>query len=48
MSRASVSHAVARPAPLPSLLSAEDAAAHREFVATLGGEPVWLRYLDPA
>jgi hypothetical protein len=39
---------VARPAPLPSLLSAEDAAAHREFVATLGGEPVWLRYLDPA
>ncbi|MDX2290360.1 MAG: DNA polymerase III subunit epsilon [Hyphomicrobiaceae bacterium] len=32
---------------LPSRLSAEDEAAHRAFVRSLGEEAVWLRYLDP-
>ncbi|HEY7296199.1 MAG TPA: DNA polymerase III subunit epsilon, partial [Dehalococcoidia bacterium] len=32
--------AVSRPAPLPPLLSPEEAAAHREFVKTLGAEPL--------
>ncbi|MBO0766471.1 MAG: DNA polymerase III subunit epsilon [Hyphomicrobiaceae bacterium] len=34
-----------RPVPLPALLSAEEEAAHREFVKTLGAEVVWLKYL---
>jgi DNA polymerase-3 subunit epsilon len=39
--------AARRPAPLPSLLSAEDEAAHREFVASLGPNALWLQYADP-
>ncbi|ARN81332.1 DNA polymerase III subunit epsilon [Methylocystis bryophila] len=35
-----------RPAPLPSRLSAEEAAAHRDFVASLGKQPIWMRYLE--
>lgn len=34
-----------RPSPLPARLSAEQAAAHRAFIATLGSEALWLRYL---
>lgn len=37
-----------RPEPLPSRLTDAEIAAHRAFVATLGDEPVWLRYLDDA
>ena len=32
-----------RPSPLPSLLSAEEEAAHAAFVATLGAEALWLK-----
>ena len=32
-----------RPAPLPARLSAKEAAAHAEFVAKLGDDPVWLK-----
>ncbi|MEO1001187.1 MAG: DNA polymerase III subunit epsilon [Pseudomonadota bacterium] len=32
-----------RPRPLPPRLSKAEAAAHREFVATLGDAPLWLR-----
>jgi DNA polymerase-3 subunit epsilon len=40
--------AAQRPTPLPPLITAEDEAAHREFVKTLGPEPVWLQYLAGA
>jgi DNA polymerase III subunit epsilon len=43
-----VAQAIRRPAPLPSLLSAEEETAHLEFVKTLGAEPVWLQYLGGA
>jgi len=33
-----------RPAPLALRLSAEEDAAHRAFVATLGKAPIWKRY----
>jgi DNA polymerase-3 subunit epsilon len=33
-----------RPRPLLSRLTAEDLQAHRGFMATLGKEPLWLRY----
>ena len=33
-----------RPAPLPSLLSPEDEAAHAAFVDTLGPKAIWLKY----
>jgi DNA polymerase-3 subunit epsilon len=33
-----------RPAPLMPRVTDEERAAHREFVATLGEEAVWLRY----
>jgi DNA polymerase-3 subunit epsilon len=39
--------AVTRPAPLPPRLSAEDEAAHRAFVETLGASALWRRYLSP-
>jgi DNA polymerase III subunit epsilon len=42
---AQVAQAIRRPEPLPPLLSAEEEAAHAEFVRTLGGEPVWVEYL---
>jgi DNA polymerase-3 subunit epsilon len=42
--RAAVGGAARRPAPLPSLLSAGDEIAHREFVKTLGADAVWLQY----
>ncbi len=35
-----------RSAPIPSLLSAEDEAAHRNFVASLGPNALWLQYGD--
>ncbi len=37
-----------RPTPLPPGLSAEEAQAHRAFVATLGKSPIWMRYLESA
>jgi DNA polymerase-3 subunit epsilon len=36
---------LARPAPLPSRLTADDLAAHEAFVATLAGTPIWRDYL---
>lgn len=36
-----------RPMPLPSLLSAEEADAHRAFVASLGADALWLSYPTP-
>jgi DNA polymerase-3 subunit epsilon len=35
----------ARPAPLPERLGAAEDAAHRAFVADLGKNPLWSRYL---
>ncbi len=35
-----------RPTPLPPLLSAEEEAAHAEFVASLGQKAIWNRYLQ--
>jgi DNA polymerase III subunit epsilon len=35
-----------RPLPLLARVSAEDRAAHRQFVATLGESPIWLDYLS--
>ena len=45
MARAAAAPAARRPAPLPPMLTAVEEAAHRAFVKTLGGEPVWLQYL---
>jgi len=36
----------ARPLPLAPRVSAEERAAHRAFIATLGGSPVWLDYIS--
>jgi DNA polymerase-3 subunit epsilon len=38
-----------RPLPLPPRISAEERAMHRRFVATLGEDAIWRRYLpdDP-
>ena len=33
-----------RPAPLPSRISDAERAAHRDFVATLGDQAIWLKY----
>lgn len=46
--RAAAGRAIQRPAPLPPLLTEEDEAAHREFIKTLGAEPVWMQYLGEA
>jgi DNA polymerase-3 subunit epsilon len=46
-SRAAAGRATPRPVPLPSLLSAEDEAAHRAFVESLGPNAVWLEYARP-
>lgn len=35
-----------RPLPLAPRVSAQDRAAHRAFVATLGEKPIWLDYLS--
>jgi DNA polymerase-3 subunit epsilon len=35
-----------RPAPLPSRLSEDEIRTHRDFVASLGKAPIWMRYLD--
>jgi DNA polymerase-3 subunit epsilon len=43
-SQAAVGRAMPRSVPLPSLLSAEDEAAHRAFVESLGPNAVWLEY----
>jgi DNA polymerase III subunit epsilon len=40
--------AVRRPTPLPSLLSAEDEAAHRDLVKSLGPNALWLQYAGVA
>lgn len=34
----------ARPVPLPPRLTGDEAAAHAEFVARLGGDALWLRF----
>ncbi|MBX9591725.1 MAG: DNA polymerase III subunit epsilon [Hyphomonadaceae bacterium] len=44
MLRTRAAKARQRPQPLPSRLSAQDAAAHRAFVETLGADALWLRY----
>jgi DNA polymerase-3 subunit epsilon len=36
--------AARRPAPLPSLVTAEDEATHRELVESLGPNALWLQY----
>lgn len=36
--------AVVRPKPLPSRVTAEERAAHAEFVDSLGDDPVWKNY----
>jgi DNA polymerase III subunit epsilon len=36
--------AIQRPTPLPSRLTAEAQAAHREFVKSLGPDALWLRF----
>jgi DNA polymerase-3 subunit epsilon len=41
---ASIKRAMARPAPLPARLSAEDEIAHRQFVMTLGSHALWLTF----
>lgn len=46
--RARAAKARQRPAPLPSRLSEEAAAAHRAFVKTLGADAIWLRYPETA
>ncbi len=33
-----------RPSPLGSAITADEAERHREFVATLGDNPIWARY----
>ena len=33
-----------RPAPLPPRISEAERAAHREFIATLGEQAIWLKY----
>jgi DNA polymerase III subunit epsilon len=48
IARAQTACAIRRPEPLPALLSTEEETAHREFVKTLGAEPVWLQYLGGA
>jgi DNA polymerase-3 subunit epsilon len=40
------SQAGRRPMPLPSMLSAEDEAAHAEFVRSLGPNALWLQYAN--
>ena len=42
--RSATAAAARRPAPLPAMITAEDAAAHAAFVATLGPEPIWKTY----
>jgi DNA polymerase-3 subunit epsilon len=37
-----------RPTPLPPRLTAEERAAHRDFVATLGSAPLWQDYAEDA
>ena len=37
-----------RPAPLPPRIGAADRAAHAAYVASLGGQPLWQRYREPA
>jgi len=44
ISRADAGKAAQRAAALPSLLSADDEVAHREFVSNLGANALWLRY----
>jgi len=36
-----------RPSPLAGRISPEERAAHRQFVATLGENAIWLDYLSP-
>jgi DNA polymerase-3 subunit epsilon len=42
--RTDADRALQRPVPLPSLLSAEDEAAHSDFVTSLGPNALWLQY----
>ena len=35
-----------RPVPLPPRVTAEERAAHRHFIATLGDKPIWLDYVS--
>lgn len=44
--RGSADQATVRPAQLPDRLSAEQHSEHRSFVATLGSNAIWRRYLD--
>lgn len=44
--RTGAGNARQRTAPLPSRLAPEERIAHAEFVATLGADAIWHRYLD--
>ena len=44
--RRKIIRAAQRPAPLASRLSAEDEAAHKAFIATLGPAAIWLSYSE--
>jgi DNA polymerase III subunit epsilon len=48
VARTQAAPAIRRPEPLPPFLSAEEEAAHLEFVKTLGAEPIWFQYLGSA
>ena len=37
-----------RPTPLPARLTAEEAAAHAQFIAVMGDDALWQRYADQA
>jgi DNA polymerase III subunit epsilon len=45
--RTGAGKAAQRPVSLPSLLSAEDEAAHLAFVQSLGANALWLEYASP-
>jgi DNA polymerase-3 subunit epsilon len=47
--RGALSSVRPRPQPLPPRVSAEERAMHRRFIATLGEDAIWRRYLpdDP-
>ena len=46
MSHARARKAAQRPTPLPSRLTEAEAAAHREFVKTLGTDALWLQFAE--
>jgi DNA polymerase-3 subunit epsilon len=45
-SRGTTASTRSRPQPLAPRISADERAAHRQFVATLGGSAVWRKYIS--